>query len=1002
MENHYNAFISYRHHPDDMRVAAEIHRALERFHVPKVLRKESNGIRRIFRDKEELPITSNLTDDIISALKNSEYLIVICSVHTRESIWVQREIETFLQTHDRSKVLTVLCSGEPYDVIPEILLHDDAVDPETGTVQRIAIEPLSCDWRMPHRKAHREELPRLAAALLGCKYDDLRQRQRQYRMRRLIAVFSVALAMSISLAAYFLYTSITIRNANIAIANNLNLALRNQSLYLSDAAGSQLENGDRLTAIALAVAALPQAEGERPYVPAAESILAEALQVYQPEEIMAVGAVGPGGNISVREFWLTEDGSVIYILDERGIITSWNTRTMEMLGTMDFSEGIVDKLIVTADGTAIVLAGKSGTCAYAVRPDGEQLWQLESCSDISYIKETNLFLAIHAVYKEEPTLVALDALTGKQAAAPVILSVPEIEGQPYRFLLEAYSENMPIAVEYQDRSICTVDLNLGKVSLWAKETERCSSAAITEDGKLLMMIPVDTGAGAGMMFGFRITAPLEYRILCYEMGQPEPLWTADFVTYSYTGAPAIEPIPETSNILFQCGSTLQIVDGTNGDILSKCEAGNGIVAMDVRPQSTLAVLQDGYVCEYSYSTNDCYEVKCMEGTLNQAGIRSGLFGLQIGGTHVVIYRTLQKDYLWNAALPDGLDPIDYRFHADQIAFTDSGRICLFDLKEQDLRWVQDRNYEELLGFSSDGAKLWTVTSDSQLKAYTTSDGQSVCEAFPLQFGGSTFRIISDVLLRDDSLCYLVCNDLQVLVVSWNPNTGETHTAQLPEGSEPDGYELLGCTGLYVWISADSESIYALDLTDGTARLIADNPEGTPGVFCQDGNHAAVYTDGKLRVYDALTLLFETDLEQTVPVSVHYRNSETLALCDNGYLYRFDSSGVLLSQTKTLGYNRYGSGFNGPQRITCQFTEDGKLILNIFPMGNIIDCDTWEVCTTIPEFLLYHPGENSFIIRTDAGIAALPRYSLNELLALAEKQLNGFRLTEEERRAFGLG
>ena len=72
MSIHYNAFISYRHHPDDIRVAAEIHRSLERFKIPKALKKKSptKTNLRLFRDKEELPITSNLNDDIESAIRN--------------------------------------------------------------------------------------------------------------------------------------------------------------------------------------------------------------------------------------------------------------------------------------------------------------------------------------------------------------------------------------------------------------------------------------------------------------------------------------------------------------------------------------------------------------------------------------------------------------------------------------------------------------------------------------------------------------------------------------------------------------------------------------------------------------------------------------------------------------------------------------------------------------------------------------------------------------------
>ena len=122
MDIHYNAFISYRHHPQDIKVAETIHRSLEHFKVPKALKKKLKYTKlRLFRDKEELPITSNLSDDITKALHNSDFLIVICSTHTKESMWVQREIETFLQTHDYSKVFTVLVDGEPYDTIPSVL-----------------------------------------------------------------------------------------------------------------------------------------------------------------------------------------------------------------------------------------------------------------------------------------------------------------------------------------------------------------------------------------------------------------------------------------------------------------------------------------------------------------------------------------------------------------------------------------------------------------------------------------------------------------------------------------------------------------------------------------------------------------------------------------------------------------------------------------------------------------------------------------------------------------
>ena len=94
----YNAFISYKHAPLDNKIAAAIQRDLERYVIPRRIRRETGmkKIERIFRDQAELPITSDLDDNIGYALEHSDYLIVICSESTRLSTWVPREIEYFL------------------------------------------------------------------------------------------------------------------------------------------------------------------------------------------------------------------------------------------------------------------------------------------------------------------------------------------------------------------------------------------------------------------------------------------------------------------------------------------------------------------------------------------------------------------------------------------------------------------------------------------------------------------------------------------------------------------------------------------------------------------------------------------------------------------------------------------------------------------------------------------------------------------------------------------
>ncbi len=77
----YKAFISYRHVSPDMEIAAKLHSLVENYHIPSNIQKKLHirKMGRIFRDEEELPLSSNLGADIEKALDNSQWLIVLCS-----------------------------------------------------------------------------------------------------------------------------------------------------------------------------------------------------------------------------------------------------------------------------------------------------------------------------------------------------------------------------------------------------------------------------------------------------------------------------------------------------------------------------------------------------------------------------------------------------------------------------------------------------------------------------------------------------------------------------------------------------------------------------------------------------------------------------------------------------------------------------------------------------------------------------------------------------------
>ena len=231
MDGHFTAFISYKHAPKDNAVESEIQKRLERFRVPAAILKKTGKkkIGRIFRDKEELPITSDLSDDINRALKDADFLIVICSTSTKLSTWVPRKIETFLQWHSRKRILAVLVDGQCKDVIPDQLRRETVVrtDADGNRVEEEVIyEPLACDFRSGLREAGRTEILRLAAALLGCSYDDLMMRERKYKRKRNLAIgIPIFCAMTIAIV-YLIWSNREIyKNYQQAQAIMLKLSL---------------------------------------------------------------------------------------------------------------------------------------------------------------------------------------------------------------------------------------------------------------------------------------------------------------------------------------------------------------------------------------------------------------------------------------------------------------------------------------------------------------------------------------------------------------------------------------------------------------------------------------------------------------------------------------------------------------------------------------------------------------------------------------------------------
>lgn len=119
----YSAFISYNSNDDKW--AKWLQRKLESFHLPSVIRNEKDEEKavnikklKIFRYKSDLNTTS-LTQGLAAELDESNYLIVICSPFSAQSEWVGKEIQHFIDTGKKDKIIPFIVGGEPYSKCKE-------------------------------------------------------------------------------------------------------------------------------------------------------------------------------------------------------------------------------------------------------------------------------------------------------------------------------------------------------------------------------------------------------------------------------------------------------------------------------------------------------------------------------------------------------------------------------------------------------------------------------------------------------------------------------------------------------------------------------------------------------------------------------------------------------------------------------------------------------------------------------------------------------------------
>ena len=200
----YKAFISYSH--ADEKWARWLHKSLESYKPPKRLVGTTTKmgvvpgkLAPVFRDREELASSTDLGSDLTAALEESACQIVICSMSSAKSFWVNEEIKAFKRLGRSDRIFSLIVDGEPYAAGKPGIDHYECFPPalkfklaDDGELGDEPAEPIAADAR-PGKDGKNHAKIKLLAGILGVGFDDLRQRDLQRRHRRMAIVTGAAM-----------------------------------------------------------------------------------------------------------------------------------------------------------------------------------------------------------------------------------------------------------------------------------------------------------------------------------------------------------------------------------------------------------------------------------------------------------------------------------------------------------------------------------------------------------------------------------------------------------------------------------------------------------------------------------------------------------------------------------------------------------------------------------------------------------------------------------------
>lgn len=932
----YNAFISYKHADLDNKVAKEIQNGLEHFSIPGKIKKKY-GIKRferIFRDLEELPITSDLNDDIEQALANSDYLIVICSTNTKKSTWVEKEIATFLKTHTKDHIFTVLADGEPEDVIPEVLKHKmvtrKLADGSEVTMEEY-LEPLSCDYRLPVKQARRIELPRLAAPMIGCSYDELMNRRRQYRIKRIATLSCILAALLLLIIGYLTWSVLEIRR-------NLRNSLINESRYNAALATDYLEEHDRVNAVRTALTALPSYEGERPVTSEAMKVLNDALGTYMiPGFYDFADCWSYEMDEEIKDLHTSETIPRLAALDEYGNVRVWDTVTHEV---------VCDLL-----GEAIIQMASYEDNLYTLNADFFRVYDMDDMSLIyenEYGKDSFGISPVFsympgsdtAVIVDSTSITVIDIANDETEKVPMPGDVSYIDetitvSKDRRFLIfSAYSA---------DGDMCySADLETGKIIKLAMpdDVPPLASVIISSDYRVSLICNTGTSTISMATHQTDLTVDGDVYIGTFDAQTGSMIWEDRMTVnskmkdgfiypYSYVDANgSVNPC-----IICMISDMIRLYDPETGELVSVVDLPSDYVsAYSIGETSLLLLLEDGSLATAGLDQTDRvitttdygFQGDLIDSDVGIKNDRAFYYLLSLDERKIVEYSPLFYDDSY-VALPelDGESLVaDGEVVGTDCYLIADGILRCYDLNSNEEEWdmeIAGVSYNYTICGYDDATNTLVIktneySDDPDFPAMQSSDYKFIlvdCEEEEIRdvicepdidpnsittivYGSKIYAVLSDIINKDTSLFIYDLDEED----SVNIDLGEFGSSSLINCFEisPDGrYANI--------LIKESDSHYVsvlVDIEEEEALSRIESETVQSACFSSEAESDCYYlinrNEIKLMTYDGdETVIAET--QGRVPIGSTHKDGILYVVYTNGEMLRYDANGNVISTTE---------------------------------------------------------------------------------------------------------